>query len=162
MWEERPIAYFSEKLSSATLNNPTYNKELHALVRVLEMWHHDLWPKEFVIHTNHKSFKYLNDQHKLNKRHARWVEFINTFPYVIRYKKGKKNIVVDVLSPRYVLISTLKILNYLVLTILRNFMLMTMILMLNIKLVKRPQLVSTLSMMATYFERITYVFLIVL
>jgi len=30
-----PIAYFSEKLHSATLNYPIYNKELYALVRAL-------------------------------------------------------------------------------------------------------------------------------
>ncbi|KAH9697902.1 Endonuclease [Citrus sinensis] len=63
--------------------------------------------KEFVIHTDHESLKHLKGQYKLNKRHARWVEFIQTFPYVIRYKQGKENIVADALSRRYVLISTL-------------------------------------------------------
>jgi hypothetical protein len=80
--------YFSEKLSGAALNYPTYDKELYALVRALETWQHYLWPKEFVIHTDHESLKHLKGQHKLNKRHARWVEFIETFPYVIRYKQG--------------------------------------------------------------------------
>uniref|UniRef100_A0A2N9GM03 RNA-directed DNA polymerase n=1 Tax=Fagus sylvatica TaxID=28930 RepID=A0A2N9GM03_FAGSY len=88
MQEGRPIAYFSEKLSGAALNYPTYDKELYALVRALETWQHYLWPKEFVIHTDHESLKHLKGQHKLNKRHARWVEFIETFPYVIRYKQG--------------------------------------------------------------------------
>ena len=64
-------------------------------------------PKEFVIHTDHESLKHLKGQHKLSKRHARWVEFLETFPYVIRYKQGKENIVADALSRRYVLISTL-------------------------------------------------------
>ena len=35
------------------------------------------------------------------------MEFVETFPYVIRYKQGKENIVADALSRRYVLISTL-------------------------------------------------------
>ncbi|RDX81492.1 hypothetical protein CR513_37815, partial [Mucuna pruriens] len=35
MQEGHPIAYFSEKLSGATLNYPTYDKELYALVRSL-------------------------------------------------------------------------------------------------------------------------------
>src|SRR5262249_45988489 len=105
--EGRPIAYFSEKLSGVTLNYPTYDKELYALVRALETWQHYLWPKEFVIHTDHESLKYLKGQHKLNKRHARWVEFIETFPYVIHYKQGKANVVADALSRRYTLISTL-------------------------------------------------------
>ena len=107
MQDRRPIAYFSEKLNGAALNYPTYDKELYALVRALETWQHYLWPKEFVIHTDHESLKHLKSQHKLNKRHARWVEFIETFPYVIRYKQGKENVVADALSRRYALISTL-------------------------------------------------------
>jgi hypothetical protein len=99
MQEGRPIAYFSEKLSGPALNYLTYDKELYALVRALETWQHYLWPKEFVIH--------LKGQHKLNKRHARWVEFIETFPYVIRYKQGKEIVVADALSPRYALLATL-------------------------------------------------------
>ena len=36
MQEKQPITYFSEKLNSATLNYPTYDKELYAVVRALE------------------------------------------------------------------------------------------------------------------------------
>ena len=36
MQESRPIAYFSEKLSGASLNYSTYDKELYALKRTLE------------------------------------------------------------------------------------------------------------------------------
>ncbi|KAK1664842.1 hypothetical protein QYE76_053001 [Lolium multiflorum] len=39
MLEGRPIAYFSEKLSGAKLNYPIYDKELYALIRVLEESH---------------------------------------------------------------------------------------------------------------------------
>uniref|UniRef100_A0A2N9IRB0 Reverse transcriptase domain-containing protein n=1 Tax=Fagus sylvatica TaxID=28930 RepID=A0A2N9IRB0_FAGSY len=107
MQEKQPIAYFSEKLNGAALNYPTYDKELYALVRALETWQHYLWPKEFVIHTDHESLKHLKGQGKLNKRHAQWMEFIETFPYVIKYKQGKENIVADALSRRYALIATL-------------------------------------------------------
>jgi hypothetical protein len=57
--EGRPIAYFSEKLSGAALNYPTYDKELYAQVRALETCQHYLWPKEFVIHTDHESLKHM-------------------------------------------------------------------------------------------------------
>jgi hypothetical protein len=36
MQDQRPIVYFSKKLSGVTLNYPTYDKELYALVRTLE------------------------------------------------------------------------------------------------------------------------------
>ena len=60
-----------------------------------------------MIHTDHESLKHLKGQDKLNKRHARWVEFIESFPYVIQYKQGKENVVADALSRRYSLISIL-------------------------------------------------------
>ncbi|KAH9801845.1 hypothetical protein KPL71_001176 [Citrus sinensis] len=101
MQEGRPIAYFSEKLSGAALNYPTYDKEMYALVRALETWQHYLLPKEFVIHTDHESLKHLKGQGKLHKRHAKWVEFIEPFPYVIKYKQGKENVVADALARRF-------------------------------------------------------------
>jgi hypothetical protein len=107
MQEKRPIAFFSEKLNGAQLNYSTYDKELYALVRALDVWQHYLLPKEFVIHTDHESLIHLKGQGKLNKRHAKWVEFIEAFPYVIRYKQGKDNVVADALSRRYALITAL-------------------------------------------------------
>lgn len=104
MQEEKTIAYFSEKLKGATLRYSTYDKELYALVQVLAHWQHYLWHKELIIRTDHK---HLKGQSKLNKRHAKWVEFIETFPYVINYKQGKENVVADALSRRYVLVNVL-------------------------------------------------------
>jgi hypothetical protein len=87
-----------------TLNYPTYDKELYILVRALEIWQHYLWPKELVIHSDYESLKHLKGQGKQIRRHAKWVEFIEIFPYVIKYKQGKENIIADALSRRYVLL----------------------------------------------------------
>ena len=65
MQDSKPIAYFSEKLSGAALNYPTYDKELYALVRTLQIWQHYLWPREFIIHSDHQSLKFLKSQGKL-------------------------------------------------------------------------------------------------
>jgi hypothetical protein len=43
--EGKPVAYFSEKLSGSFLNYSIYDKELYALVCILETWQHYLWPK---------------------------------------------------------------------------------------------------------------------
>jgi hypothetical protein len=69
--EGKPIACFSEKLSGPSLNYSTSNKELYTLVRILETWQHYLWPKEFVIHSDHESLKHIIGQAKLNKLHAK-------------------------------------------------------------------------------------------
>ena len=103
----KPVAYFSEKLNGPTLNYSTYDKEFYALVRSLETWQHYLWPKEFIIHSDHESLKYLRMQNKLNRRHAKWVEFIESFPYIIKHKKGKDNVIADALSRHYTMLSQL-------------------------------------------------------
>jgi hypothetical protein len=72
----KPVAFFSEKLHGPLLNYSTYDKELYALVRVLQTWQHYLWSKEFVIHSDHESLKYLKGQANLNEHHAKWIEFI--------------------------------------------------------------------------------------
>jgi hypothetical protein len=80
MQDSKPIAFFSEKLNGAALNYSTYDKELYALVRALQIWQHYLWAREFVIHSDHQSLKFLKSQGKLQKRHAKWLEFIEMFP----------------------------------------------------------------------------------
>jgi hypothetical protein len=105
--EGKPVAYFSEKLSGSSLNYLTYNKELYVLVHVLETWQHYIWHKEFIIHSEHESLKHIRGQAKLNKCHAKWVEFIEFFLYIIKHKKGKDNVIVDALSRRYTMLSQL-------------------------------------------------------
>jgi len=107
MQEGKPVAYFSEKLNGPILKYSTYNKELYALVRTLETWQHYLFPKEFVIHSDHALLKPIRTQNKLNHRHAKWAEFIESFSYVINHKKGKDNIIADALSRRYTMLSQL-------------------------------------------------------
>jgi len=92
--EGHPIAYFSEKLKGSHLNYSTYDKELYALVRDLQNWQLYLFPKEFVIHSDNESLKYLK-------------EFIEQFPYVIKHKQGKSNVVVDAFSRRHTLLNVL-------------------------------------------------------
>ena len=62
-----------------------------------------------MIHSDHESLKYLKSQSKLNKRHAKWVEFLEQFPYVIKHKQGKINMVADALSRRYALLNVLDV-----------------------------------------------------
>jgi hypothetical protein len=62
-------------------------------------------PKEFIIHSDHEALKFLKSQSNLNKRHAKWVEFIESFPCIIKYTKGKDNVVVDALSQKSMLLT---------------------------------------------------------
>ena len=68
----------------------------------------EVLPKEFVIHSDHESLMHLKGQGMLNKRHAKWVEFLEQVPYVIKHSKGKFIVVVGALSRRHDLICTLE------------------------------------------------------
>jgi hypothetical protein len=59
--------------------------------------------KKIVIHSDHESLKHIRSQGKLNRRHAKWVEFNESFSYVIKHRKGKENVIADALSRRYAL-----------------------------------------------------------
>jgi hypothetical protein len=50
------------------------------------------------MHSDHESLKYLRSQNNLNRRHDKWVEFIESFSYIIKHKKGKDNMIADALS----------------------------------------------------------------
>ncbi len=64
-------------------------------------------PRKFFIHTHHQVLKFFNGQGKLNRKQVKWLEFNESFPYVIKYKQGKDNVVADALFRRYALCSAL-------------------------------------------------------
>ncbi|KAJ0442056.1 putative nucleotidyltransferase, Ribonuclease H [Helianthus annuus] len=100
----RPVAYFSEKLNDAKRRYSTYDKEFYAIIRALVHWHHYLIAKEFVLHSDHEALKYIQGQHKLQPRHAKWVEYIQAFTFTIKHKSGVMNKGADALSRRHLLI----------------------------------------------------------
>ncbi|RDX85349.1 hypothetical protein CR513_33494, partial [Mucuna pruriens] len=65
----------------------------------MQNWQHYLFPKEFVIHGDYKALKHLS---------GLGIEFLEQFPYVIKHKQGKLNVVADVLLRRHALIAMLE------------------------------------------------------
>ncbi|GKA21562.1 RNA-directed DNA polymerase [Tanacetum coccineum] len=106
---QRPIAFFSEKLNDARRKYSTYDKEFYTIVHSLDTWRHYLLSNEFVLFSDHEALKFINGQHKLKSHHAKWVEFIQAFPFVIRHKVGLNNQVADALSRLHSLITTMQV-----------------------------------------------------
>jgi len=58
----QPVVYFSEALKGSALALSTYEKEMLAIVKVVQKWRPYLLGKMFTIRTNQKSLKYLLEQ----------------------------------------------------------------------------------------------------
>nr|GEX06358.1 retrovirus-related Pol polyprotein from transposon 17.6 [Tanacetum cinerariifolium] len=102
----RPVAFFSEKLNDTRRRYSTYDKEFYAIFRSLEYWRHYLFPAEFILYSDHQALKFIQGQAKLKPRHAKWVETLQEFSFVIRHKAGSANSVADALSRRPTLLSS--------------------------------------------------------
>ena len=97
-----PMAFYSKSLSSVEWNYEIHDKEMLAIIRVLEEWRHFLkeatYPVE--IWTNHKNLEYFMTAKKLNHCQACWSLHLARFNFLLhhcpRCTMGKP----DVLSRR--------------------------------------------------------------
>ena len=93
--EGKSIAYFSEKLNDAKKKYSVYDQEFYAIVQALKKWRHYLLPKEFVLYTDHQALQYLNSQGKLNQRHSKWVEFMQSYTFMLKHRSRRSSRVAD-------------------------------------------------------------------
>jgi hypothetical protein len=95
------LAFTSKQLSKRNLGKPIYEKEMLAILHVVDLWHPYLLGKRFQIKIDHQSHKYFLEQCISSLEKQKWVTMLFGYDYEIIYKKGKDNVVVDVLSRKY-------------------------------------------------------------
>ena len=97
-----PVAFFSKKHSPAECNYDIYDKELIAIIKALEEWRPECEGAEQMLQliTDRKNLEYFMSKRLLNRRQARWAQFLSRFDYEIVYRPGKSNGKVDALTRR--------------------------------------------------------------
>jgi hypothetical protein len=98
MQEGRPLAFTSKQLSERNLGKSIYEKEMLAILHVVDLWRPYLLGHHFHIKTDHQSLKYFLEQRISSLEQQKWVTKLFGYDYEIIYKKGKDNVVVDALS----------------------------------------------------------------
>jgi len=74
--EDRLVAFFSEKLNKSRQKYSSYDKEFYAVVQALKNWRHYLLGSEFVLCSDNSTLQYVMQQHKLNHKNTKWVEYL--------------------------------------------------------------------------------------
>jgi hypothetical protein len=98
----QPVAYMSQKLSPAATNWTVHAQELFAVVQALRQWRHYLLGSKdpVVIETDHRSLEYIQTQPHIAPKEVRWIEYMQQYNFVMKYREGKTNLVADSLSRR--------------------------------------------------------------
>jgi hypothetical protein len=82
-----PVAFHSRQLLPAEINYDVYDKELLAIIECMKHWRHHLLGAKFpiTIFTDHRNLQYFATARTLNRRQARWAQFIADFNFFIVY-----------------------------------------------------------------------------
>jgi len=97
-----PVAYYLKRHSPAECNYDIYDKVLMAIIKALEEWRPEcegaVYPLQLI--TDHENLEYFMMKKLLNRRQARWSEFLTQYDYEIVYRPGKSNGKADALTRR--------------------------------------------------------------
>jgi hypothetical protein len=77
------------KFSERHLGKSTYEKEMLAILHVVDLWHPYLLGKCFQIKIDHRSLKYFLEQRISSPEQHKWLTKMFGYDYEIIYKKGK-------------------------------------------------------------------------
>jgi hypothetical protein len=95
-----PIAFFSRQVAPQHAKLAAYERELIGLVQAVRHWRPYLWPREFIVRTDHCSLKHLLDQRLSTIPQHTWVSKLFGYAFQVEYKPGAQNAAADALSRR--------------------------------------------------------------
>ena len=96
--EQRPLGYFSKRLTDCEQRYSVTDKEALGVVYACRHFHHWLWGRHFEIFTDHQPLTTIFTSRTKSPRVTRWILEMREYHYRIKYVKGKLNVVADQLS----------------------------------------------------------------
>ena len=88
-----PVAFWSRKCIAAECNYDIHDREMLAIVESMKRWRHYLEGAKYPIQirSDHKNLEVFMTTKVLNRRQARWAEFLANYDFVLVHIKGTKN-----------------------------------------------------------------------
>ncbi|KAL4354151.1 hypothetical protein GQ457_06G015870 [Hibiscus cannabinus] len=94
----RLLAFFSQKLCPCMQHASTYSKEMFVITQAVAKWRQYLVGRQFVIVTDQRSLRELNQQTIQTPEQQRWLSKLVGYDFDIQYRPRKLNNVADALS----------------------------------------------------------------
>ena len=98
MCNQKPIEFFSKKLSPVEQRYSAHEREALGMVLSIQHFRHQLTARKFVLHTDHRPLTYWLDKAPVNERHARWMVKVQDMNFKVEYIAGKDNVLADLMS----------------------------------------------------------------
>lgn len=96
--DERVVAYWSQKLSSAQRKYQTTERECLAVILAVEKFRPYIEGAKFTVITDHASLLWLRNLKDPTGRLGRWALRLQPYDFVLQHRKGKFMVVADALS----------------------------------------------------------------
>jgi hypothetical protein len=96
MQDDRPLAFYSRKLSNAQKRYTTGKQELLSMIETLKEFQNILLGQKLIVHTDHKNL--LVYQKMSTNQLIRWRLLIEEFGPTFMHITGEKNVIADALS----------------------------------------------------------------
>jgi len=96
-----PVAFYSKSLSPVEWNYEIYDKEMLAIIYILEEWRHFLEGAQYLVEIwiDHKNLEYFMIAKKLNRRQAHWSLYLACFDFKLihhpEHSMGKPDILLQ-------------------------------------------------------------------
>ncbi|GBL74613.1 Retrovirus-related Pol polyprotein from transposon 17.6 [Araneus ventricosus] len=99
--EERVLAYFIKSLGKPKRNYCVTRKELVAIVKSIEHFHHYLYGRKFLLRTDHASLIWLLNFKEYEGQRARWIQRLQEYDFEIQHRKITSHGNADALSRKH-------------------------------------------------------------
>lgn len=101
--ENKPVAYFSRKLTEAQKKKKAIYLECLAIKEAVKYWQHWLMGKEFTVYSDHKPLENLNLKARTDEELGDLTYYLSQYNFKVRYNPGKTNQEANCLSRNAVL-----------------------------------------------------------